>query len=101
MHSVYQRLSNLSALLSSCLLTLLAAITLSSLLFPASLHSTDYASLGLNSIKVHKGQKTYLSGMRSNIDTEFAFVKLNVSAGVSCIYPLFLVPGLICQRSHP
>jgi signal peptidase complex subunit 3 len=78
MHSLYQRFSNVSALLSSCLLCLVGAITLTSLIFPTT---TQSGWLDVTSIEVHKGRKNYGGVIRSKLDTEFAFLKMNISAG--------------------
>jgi signal peptidase complex subunit 3 len=51
MHSIYQRVNGISALLSSCLLALLAAITLSSLAIQATRPSVD-GKIDIASLKV-------------------------------------------------
>jgi len=78
MHSIYQRVNNLSALLSSCLLSLVAAVALSSLLFSADPKGT----LHIASVKVYPGKaRQYNQPQR-----EFAFVRFNVTADLT---PLF------------
>ncbi|TDL21740.1 signal peptidase 22 kDa subunit [Rickenella mellea] len=78
MHSIYQRINNLSALLSSCVLSLLAAIALSSLLFTAD----PMGTLSIGSVKVYPGKARNFNEPRR----EHAFVRFNVSADLS---PLF------------
>lgn len=49
MHSTFARINNVSALLSSCMMALLAAIAISSFVFTAD----PKGSLGLVSVKVY------------------------------------------------
>ncbi|KAH8116583.1 signal peptidase [Phellopilus nigrolimitatus] len=78
MHSAYQRFNNITALLSTCLLTLVGAISLSSLLFNADPKGT----LGVGNIKIYTGRNDHFRTR----DHEFSFLKFNVSADLT---PLF------------
>ncbi|EJD00644.1 signal peptidase [Fomitiporia mediterranea MF3/22] len=78
MHSIYQRFSNISALLSTCMLALFGAISISSLLFTADPKGT----LSISSINVHPGRNNHFH-QRNH---EFSFVRFNVSADLT---PLF------------
>lgn len=73
MHSIYQRFSNISALLSTCMLTLLGAISLTSLFFSADPKGT----LAISSINVHPGRNQHFH----SLNQEFSFIRFNVSAG--------------------
>ncbi|EPQ57140.1 signal peptidase [Gloeophyllum trabeum ATCC 11539] len=78
MHSLYARLNNFSAFLSSCLMGLLAAIALSSFLFTAE----PKGELTLASVKVFPGS----SRRMPTVKQEFTFVNFNISADLT---PLF------------
>ena len=60
------------------ILTLVGLIMVSSVLFPTS---APPGTLDVTSIEVHKGRRSYGSVMRTKLDTDFAFLKLNVTAG--------------------
>jgi len=75
MHSALQRLNALSTLLSSCVLTLLAAVALSSFVFTA-----DPKGMLDVSVKVHPGMS------RPQLKRDFAFVRFNTSVDFT---PLF------------
>ena len=99
MHSIYQRFNNLTALLSSCLLALVAVISLSSFLFTAD----PKGSLAVTNIKVYvlglwgypSCGKILVSGVNGfwwcrfpgnaryyrQKNREFSFVKFNATAG--------------------
>ncbi|KAF8504104.1 signal peptidase 22kDa subunit [Gautieria morchelliformis] len=81
MHSIYQRINGISALLSSCLLALLAAIALSSLAIQATRPSAA-ASLSAVSLKVYKEQAERFRGKRQ----ELAFYTFDYEADLT---PLF------------
>ncbi|KAJ8075842.1 Signal peptidase complex subunit [Marasmius tenuissimus] len=78
MHSIFTRINNVSALLSSCMMGLLAAIALSSLLLAAD----PKGDLSIASVKVFPS-KTPRYPRRKQ---ELAFVNFNVTADLS---PLF------------
>ncbi|KAL5480218.1 SPC3 [Sanghuangporus weigelae] len=78
MYSIYQRFSNISALLSTCMLILFGAISLSSLLFTADPKGT----LAITSINVHPGRNNHFH-QRNH---EFSFIRFNASADLT---PLF------------
>ncbi|KAF8070164.1 signal peptidase 22kDa subunit [Lyophyllum atratum] len=78
MHSIFSRINNVSALLSSCMMCLLAAIALSSLIFIAD----PKGDLQVASIKVHPTNKRRYSTKKQ----ELAFVNFNISADLT---PLF------------
>jgi len=77
MHSIYSRINNVTATLSTCLMVLLAAIACSSFLFTAE----PIGSLNITSVKVYPGQTR-----RSERRQDFAFVNFNVTADLT---PLF------------
>ncbi|KAH8077504.1 signal peptidase subunit [Cristinia sonorae] len=78
MHSIYARVNNVSALLSTCTMCLLAAIALSSFLFTAS----PQGSLDIASVQVVPGN----ARRYRNKQQEFAFVNFNITADLT---PLF------------
>ncbi|KAI0047907.1 signal peptidase 22 kDa subunit [Auriscalpium vulgare] len=78
MHTVYSRINNVSATLSTSLMVLLAAIACSSLLFTADPKGT----LDVTSVKIFNGDSRRYSHRRG----EYAFVNFNITADLS---PLF------------
>ncbi|KZT04265.1 signal peptidase subunit [Laetiporus sulphureus 93-53] len=78
MHTVYARVNNVSALLSSCTMALLAAIALSSFLFTAD----PKGSLAVASVQVFTGNTRRYATKKQ----ELAFVNFNLTADLS---PLF------------
>ncbi|GAA6053776.1 hypothetical protein JCM3770_005111 [Rhodotorula araucariae] len=80
MHSTLQRLSNLSALATTVLLSLLAAVAATTFLLPATL---EPANLALSNLNVVLGRPQY---DRFAKDREYAFVKFDLQADLS---PLF------------
>ncbi|KAL0579720.1 Signal peptidase complex subunit [Marasmius crinis-equi] len=78
MHSIFTRINNVSALLSSCMMGLLAAIALSSLLFTAD----PKGELAIRSVRVYPS-KTPRYPRRKQ---EMAFVNFNMTADLT---PLF------------
>ncbi|KDQ55700.1 hypothetical protein JAAARDRAFT_37115 [Jaapia argillacea MUCL 33604] len=78
MHSIYARINNFSAFLSSCILTLLGAIALSSFLFTAN----PQGDLSVLSVKVYPGN----SRRQPGLSQEYTFVNFNISADLT---PLF------------
>jgi len=81
MHSIYQRINGISALLSSCLLALLAAIAMSSLAIQA-IRPPVQAVLEVAPLKVYKGQSEHFRDKKQ----EFAFYKFDYEADLT---PLF------------
>nr|GAT42846.1 predicted protein [Mycena chlorophos] len=79
MHSIYARVNNISAFLSSCLMTLLAAIAISSLLVTYFEAPLEGGSITVNSIKVKHGK-----GRQYRF--EHAFVDFEIDSDLS---PLF------------
>ena len=73
MFSAYQRISNLSALLSTCLLCLVGAISVSSFFFSAD----PKGVLSISNVNVHPSQNTHYR-QRNH---EYGFARFNVSAG--------------------
>ncbi|KAH9171958.1 signal peptidase 22kDa subunit [Lactarius sanguifluus] len=78
MHSIYARVNNVSATLSSTVMVLLAAIALSSFIFTAQ----PTGSLEIASVKVFAGEARRYPHRRQ----EYAFVNFNITADLS---PLF------------
>ncbi|KAI0246460.1 signal peptidase subunit [Lactifluus subvellereus] len=78
MHSIFARVNNVSATISSTVMVLLAAIALSSFIFTA--HSTG--SLDVTTVKVFAGESRRYPHRRQ----EYAFVTFNITADLS---PLF------------
>ncbi|KAH9055065.1 signal peptidase 22kDa subunit [Lactarius vividus] len=78
MHSIYARVNNVSATLSSTVMVLLAAIALSSFIFTAQ----PTGSLDIASVKVFAGEARRYPHRRQ----EYAFVNFNITADLS---PLF------------
>ncbi|OSX65694.1 hypothetical protein POSPLADRAFT_1052365 [Postia placenta MAD-698-R-SB12] len=78
MHTLYARVNNVTALLSSCMMVLLAAIALSSFIFTAD----PKGQLAITNVQVVPGNARRY-GHRQQ---DFAFVNFNVSADLS---PLF------------
>ncbi|KAI0779566.1 signal peptidase subunit [Fomes fomentarius] len=78
MHTLYSRVNNVSAMLSTCLMALLAAISLSSFLFTA----TPRGDLAVSSIQVFPGN----ARRYANKNQDFTFVNFNLTADLS---PLF------------
>ncbi|RDB16778.1 putative signal peptidase complex subunit 3, partial [Hypsizygus marmoreus] len=78
MHSIFSRINNVSALLSSCTMALLAAIALSSLLFTAD----PKGDLAIASVKVYPANQRRYSSKKQ----ELAFVNFNITADLT---PLF------------
>ncbi|KAI0058116.1 signal peptidase subunit [Artomyces pyxidatus] len=78
MHSVYARINNVSATLSTSLMILLAAIACSSFLFTAN----PTGSVNISSVKVFSAE----ARRYPNRQQEFAFVDFNITADLS---PLF------------
>ncbi|OBZ71025.1 Signal peptidase complex subunit 3 [Grifola frondosa] len=78
MHTIYARFNNISAMFSSCLMALLAAIALSSFVFTAD----PKGDLSVASVQVFPGN----ARRYKNRDQDFAFVNFNVTADLS---PLF------------
>jgi len=78
MHSIYARVNNLSATLSTTVMVLLAAISLSSFIFTAQ----PTGSLDVASVKVVAGEARRYPHRRQ----EYAFVNFNITADLS---PLF------------
>ncbi|OCH88646.1 signal peptidase subunit [Obba rivulosa] len=78
MHTLYARVNNASAMLSTCMMLLLAAIALSSLVFTADPKGAVTVSL----VQVVPGN----ARRYRNKDQDFAFVTFNVSADLT---PLF------------
>ncbi|GAA5888868.1 hypothetical protein JCM5296_005021 [Sporobolomyces johnsonii] len=80
MHSSLQRLSNASALATTVLLTLLALVSTTTFLLPATL---DPASLKIGQLNVVMGRSQYDRRAR---EREFAFLKFDLMADLT---PLF------------
>ncbi|GAA6025262.1 hypothetical protein JCM8202_001939 [Rhodotorula sphaerocarpa] len=80
MHSTWQRLSNVSALATSVLLVLLAAVAATSYVIPANL---DPATLKVPHLNVVLGRPQY---ERRAKEREYAFVKFDLKADLA---PLF------------
>ncbi|KAI0745654.1 signal peptidase subunit [Earliella scabrosa] len=78
MHTVYSRINNVSAMLSTCIMALLAAISLSSLLFTAD----PKGEVKVTSIQVFPGN----ARRYANKDQDFTFVNFNLTADLT---PLF------------
>ncbi|GBE80519.1 signal peptidase subunit [Sparassis latifolia] len=78
MHTIYARINNLSALLSSCLMVLLGAVAVSSLLFTVN----PTAEVVVASVQVVPGNARRYAKKHQ----EFAFVNFNVTADLT---PLF------------
>ncbi|EKM78696.1 hypothetical protein AGABI1DRAFT_41107 [Agaricus bisporus var. burnettii JB137-S8] len=78
MHTIFARINNTSALLSSCMMALLAAIALSSFVFTAD----PKGELGLLSVKVYPAS----AAKKVYPKQELAFVNFNVTADLT---PLF------------
>ncbi|KAF5359800.1 hypothetical protein D9756_003345 [Leucocoprinus leucothites] len=78
MHSIFSRINNVSALLSSCMMALLAAIAISSFVLTAD----PKGDLGLLSVKVYPAT----GAKRAHAKQELAFVNFNVTADLR---PLF------------
>ncbi|RDX55219.1 signal peptidase subunit [Polyporus arcularius HHB13444] len=78
MHTLYSRVNNVSAMVSTCLMVLLGAISLSSLLFTADPKGT----LSISSIQVFPGN----ARRYSNKNQDFTFVNFNLTADLT---PLF------------
>ncbi|KAH9083338.1 signal peptidase 22kDa subunit [Lactarius deliciosus] len=78
MHSIYARVNNVSATLSSTVMVLLAAIALSSFIFTAQ----PTGSIDIASVKVFAGEARRYPHRRQ----EYAFVNFNITADLS---PLF------------
>ncbi|GAA5860934.1 hypothetical protein JCM8547_003893 [Rhodosporidiobolus lusitaniae] len=82
MHSSLQRLSNASALATTVLLTLLAAISCTTFILPAKL---DRASLGVSHLNVVLGRSSNYYNRQAK-EREFAFLKFDLNADLT---PLF------------
>ncbi|KAH9931175.1 signal peptidase subunit [Epithele typhae] len=78
MHTVYSRINNVSAMVSTCVMVLLGAISLSSFLFTAD----PKGAIGVSSIKVFPGN----ARRYANKHQDFSFVNFNITADLS---PLF------------
>nr|VWP02495.1 D-xylose-proton symporter [Ganoderma boninense] len=78
MHTIYSRINNVSAMLSTCLMVLLGAISLSSFLFTTT---PPPGHLSVTNIKVFPGN----ARRYSNKNQDFTFVNFNLTAG--CISP--------------
>jgi len=78
MHSVYSRISNISGFMSSCLMALVAAVALSSFVFPAD----PKGDLLVSSVKVFIGHDRRYPHKTQ----QYAFVNFNISADLT---PLF------------
>jgi len=78
MHSIFSRINNVSAFLSSCLMALLAAIALSSLLFTADPKGT----ISVDTVKVYRAKSPRYNARKQ----EMAFVNFNITADLT---PLF------------
>ncbi|KAF7319054.1 Signal peptidase subunit 3 [Mycena chlorophos] len=74
MHTIYARVNNISAFLSSCLMTLLAAIAISSLLVTYFEAPLEGGSITVNSIKVKHGK-----GRQYRF--EHAFIDFEIDSG--------------------
>ncbi|KAI0743634.1 signal peptidase subunit [Daedaleopsis nitida] len=79
MHSIYARINNVSAMLSTCLMTLLAVIAVSSFVFTAY---PAKGELTVSSIQVFPGN----ARRYQNKDQDFAFLNFNLTADLT---PLF------------
>ncbi|PAV15083.1 signal peptidase [Pyrrhoderma noxium] len=78
MFSAYQRISNLSALLSTCLLCLVGAISVSSFFFSAD----PKGVLSISNVNVHPSQNTHYR-QRNH---EYGFARFNVSADLTSLF---------------
>ncbi|KAI9061728.1 signal peptidase subunit [Trametes sanguinea] len=78
MHTVYSRINNVSAMLSTCMMVLLAAISITSYFLVAD----PKGSISVSSIQVFPGN----ARRYANKNQDFAFVNFNVTADLS---PLF------------
>ncbi|KAF4613711.1 hypothetical protein D9613_007780 [Agrocybe pediades] len=78
MHNIFSRVNNVSAFLSSCMMTLLAAIALSSFLFTA----TPHGDLTISSIKVVASNARRYPNKKQDV----AFMNFNITADLT---PLF------------
>ncbi|EJF65231.1 signal peptidase 22 kDa subunit [Dichomitus squalens] len=79
MHSIYSRINNVSAMLSTCLMVLLGAISLSSFLFTST---PPPGTLAVTNVKVFPGN----ARRYANKYQDFAFVNFNLTADLK---PLF------------
>ncbi|KAH9895177.1 signal peptidase subunit [Cubamyces lactineus] len=78
MHTVYSRINNVSAMLSTCIMVLLAAVSLSTFVFTAD----PKGDLSVSSIQVFPGN----ARRYANKNQDFAFVNFNLTADLT---PLF------------
>ncbi|KAI0267042.1 signal peptidase 22 kDa subunit [Gloeopeniophorella convolvens] len=78
MHSIYSRVNNVSATLSTVVMILLAGIALSSALFTA--HPTG--TLDITSVKVFAGEARRYPHRRQ----EYAFVNFNITADLTTLF---------------
>ncbi|KAI5118588.1 hypothetical protein M0805_008678 [Coniferiporia weirii] len=78
MHSLYARFNNVTALLSTCLLALVGAISVTTIFFNAD----PKGAVGIGNIKVYSGSNLHFR-QRNH---EYSFVRFNVSADLT---PLF------------
>ncbi|KAH9988452.1 signal peptidase subunit [Russula compacta] len=78
MHSIYARVNNASATISTTVMVLLAAIALSSFIFTS--HPTG--SLDVTSVKVFAGEARRYPHRRQ----EYAFVTFNITADLSTLF---------------
>ncbi|KAH9829121.1 signal peptidase 22 kDa subunit [Rhodofomes roseus] len=85
MHTIFSRVNNVSAFLSSCLMSLVLAVAIASALYH-TYQTPPAAGVVVNSIKVLPGKGRYLRKYRSRQQQEFAFVNFNLTADLS---PLF------------
>ncbi|KAF8507470.1 signal peptidase 22kDa subunit [Hysterangium stoloniferum] len=81
MHSIYQRINGISALLSSCLLALLGAIALSSLAIQAT-RPTPEGVLEIKPLKVFKGQAEHFRHKKE----EFAFYQFDYEGDLTSLF---------------
>ncbi|KAM5533719.1 hypothetical protein V8D89_012592 [Ganoderma adspersum] len=79
MHTIYSRVNNVSAMLSTCLMVLLGAISLSSFLFAPT---PPPGHLSVTNIKVFPGN----ARRYANKNQDFTFVNFNLTADLT---PLF------------
>ncbi|KZT63685.1 signal peptidase 22 kDa subunit [Daedalea quercina L-15889] len=84
MHTIYSRVNNVSAFLSSCLMGLVLAVALTSALYQ-TYQSPPVGELVVNSVKVLPGKGRYMRKYGSR-QQDFAFVNFNLTADLS---PLF------------
>ncbi|KAI0929776.1 hypothetical protein AcW1_008630 [Taiwanofungus camphoratus] len=78
MHTIYARINNVSAFLSSCLMVLLAAIALSSFIFTAD----PKGELTVASVQVVPGN----ARRYANKQQEFAFINFNITTDLSSLF---------------